>query len=145
MTFDYLDFRSRSARRGPPPPPVVRADLVRPREGKPAVPVPKQKPKVKMPPKVFRNEAGRAVIQAATLCSGWPYRALVGPSRDANLMLWRRAAIWLLKEYMPDISTLQLGRIFRRDHSTIIRALNEAKRRPEAIADQVAAMKETIE
>ncbi|TIN80721.1 helix-turn-helix domain-containing protein [Mesorhizobium sp.] len=57
---------------------------------------------------------------------GLTYADILSPSRFRNLVTARYEAIAAVKTAKPMYSLLQLGRLFHRDHSTIVYALRKA-------------------
>jgi chromosomal replication initiation ATPase DnaA len=54
-------------------------------------------------------------------------RDITGPRRNKKYIAARVEAIRIAADTRPDMSLTELGRIFQRDHSTIIHALNKTK------------------
>lgn len=48
---------------------------------------------------------------------------IIGPSRFRHVVAARRQALATVRMQRPDLSLLQLGRIFRRDHTTVMHSL----------------------
>ena len=64
--------------------------------------------------------AVREIIEAAALASGIDVEEIRGPRRATDLVRWRQAAIYLAVVLRPDLSFPAIGRIFNRDHSTVM-------------------------
>jgi chromosomal replication initiator protein len=56
------------------------------------------------------------------------YEDMFSPVRDAYVCQPRQVAMYLVKEFVGS-STLEIGRRFRRDHSTVISALRAVEKR----------------
>lgn len=55
---------------------------------------------------------------------GFKFKAITGPSRAVTITLCRHVIIWEVKKLVsPTISLPELGRIFKRDHTTILHAI----------------------
>lgn len=72
----------------------------------------------------------RAIIREVTAQYGSSLHEVLGPSRAGNVVKARYAAIRAVAQARPRMSTPELGRIFRRDYSTILHALGRLSRRP---------------
>src|SRR5690606_32097523 len=81
-----------------------------------------------------RARAGAANDDAALPCvadiqrqvaerHGFSVATLLGPGRSEVLVVARYEAIRLVHAARPDLSSAALGRLFRRDHTIILRAL----------------------
>jgi len=84
----------------------------------------------------------RAMIADVARRHGLTYREMISPARDQRHVRARTEAIVLVKQTKPHLSYPQLGRIFRRDHSTILHALGlRARQRGDVsiMAAEVAA------
>lgn len=60
-----------------------------------------------------------------------PVDALLGPRRDKIAVAARFAAIWAIRDEYPGMPTTHIGRIFKRDHTSIIHAFRVRKSRCE--------------
>lgn len=68
----------------------------------------------------------------ALLCAerGVDVADIVGASRVASVLSKRHAIIFDMKQRFPDLSSVQIGKMFFRDHTTILNSLmRESKRR----------------
>jgi chromosomal replication initiation ATPase DnaA len=55
-----------------------------------------------------------------------PVSEILGRARTILIMRARRAAIRQVKKELPALSSTQIGRIFNRDHTTILYALGQS-------------------
>lgn len=80
-------------------------------------------------------EGARAVLAATARVSGLREEYLIGRCRRVNYAYWRHIAILLIHR-RTDQSSPVIGRMFKRDHSTILHAIDRAEQRakPEDIA-----------
>lgn len=89
-------------------------------------------------------------IVAATAKAGrTPVRSIMSRDRTLPLAHWRQRAIYLCREYRPDLSFPRLGMIFDRDHTTCLFAVKRVELRMgkgeaegaalEAVRRQIAA------
>lgn len=62
------------------------------------------------------------IIQTAA-CHGLTYEDIVGPSRYRNVIKARHEAMKIAYAVRQDMSTVQLGNQFKRDHTTILHAV----------------------
>jgi chromosomal replication initiator protein len=69
----------------------------------------------------------RAMIADVARRHGLTYRDVVGPCRDQRTVRARREAIALVRQAKPHLSYPQLGRLFGRDHTTILHHLSMRK------------------
>lgn len=60
--------------------------------------------------------------------TGVPRSMLFGPSRTRRVVEARFKAIRAVADARPDLSTPCIGRLFRRDHTSILHALKKTKR-----------------
>lgn len=76
-------------------------------------------------------EAGgvKAIIAEVALKHGFAVEDILGRSRVKGLIVARHEAIHEVAKARPSMSLPQLGRIFNRDHSTILSALNKFRDR----------------
>lgn len=57
------------------------------------------------------------------------YAELMSANRNRMVTAARFQAIWAVKQERPELSTVQLGRFFKRDHASIINALKKERDR----------------
>jgi chromosomal replication initiation ATPase DnaA len=69
-----------------------------------------------------RTEA-REIIMRVAKWRGVQFEAIIGPRRTRHIVAARFEAIRAVADARPDLSLPQLGRIFKRDHTSIIHAL----------------------
>lgn len=72
---------------------------------------------------------------------------LLGPSHKWRISHPRQAAIALCSEFVPRVTTTILGRLFHRDHTTVIHAIDQVQRREwrsPAIAHDMAALRQCL-
>ena len=67
----------------------------------------------------------RALIRATELRHGLPAGSIVGHDRSRSVTSARFEAMAKAREMRPELSLPQLGRIFHRDHTTILYALRK--------------------
>lgn len=70
----------------------------------------------------------KRIIAHTAEAFGFTYADILGPRQLAPLVRARWAAIAAVREARPDISTTQLGRVFNRDHTTILHAFRQIER-----------------
>lgn len=89
--------------------------------------------------RLFRISPRRYLEQ---LCGeqGFSVWAIIGRSHRANIVRARHAMILSVARKFPNLSLVQLGMLFERDHTTIIHALRRAKQ-----AEAIAASREPCE
>lgn len=80
----------------------------------------------------------REIVERVADYTGFKPGDLTGHCRLRKIVLARWLAIWLVRELRPDLSISLIGRLFNRDHTTIIHALREyprlvGKRDPAAV------------
>ena len=75
------------------------------------------------------------VVQAVSLASRIRICDLFSLSKKRTLTLPRHVAMWAIDRYCPKYSLTQLGRLFRRDHTTCLYGIQEINRRLEAHDD----------
>lgn len=68
---------------------------------------------------------------AATVCkiAGCRMEDLFGPRKSLRFVIPRHVAIWIAEDRRPDLSLPQIGRFFKKDHTTIIHARRQRDRR----------------
>ena len=71
----------------------------------------------------------RHILNAITRRSYITLDQLLGPRRDAKAAHARQLAMLLMRETQPNMSLTDIGRYFRRDHTTIIHGVREARKR----------------
>jgi hypothetical protein len=81
-----------------------------------------------------------AVLTAAVHESGWSTEEMRGASRERSLVSWRQIAMAAAREVTGD-SYPALGRVFDRDHTTVIASVRKVNASPRALAarDRVIA------
>lgn len=65
------------------------------------------------------------VIRMVALANGMRVEDIIGPSRTRRFVQARFDAIKAVADARPDLSTIQIGKIFGRDHTSIIHALSK--------------------
>jgi hypothetical protein len=80
------------------------------------------------------------ILRATAQASGLTVADLVGPSRKADVIYWRRAAIHLLHTCFPAMSRCAIARIVHRDHSTVLHALRRVATRPRQTVREIEAV-----
>lgn len=84
-------------------------------------------------------DRSRELIAAAAAEFGVGYRDVLSPDRHDHVVAARHAAIKALKEAKPHLSTPQIGRLFSRDHTTVLWALGRTKKGKEQRARRCGA------
>lgn len=80
------------------------------------------------------NVPARQIIQMVATAKGFPLEEILGNSRNRSVVEARFDAIKAVADARPDMSTPQIGRIFGKDHTTIIHALSKrGGRRPASV------------
>jgi chromosomal replication initiation ATPase DnaA len=59
---------------------------------------------------------------------------IIGPRRDRHLVAARYEAIRLVKDHCPHLSYPGIGRVFHRDHTSILNALGRVKKNKKSTA-----------
>ena len=108
-------------RKRPAPPPVVVA--------RPAVTTPDA---VHAPFNFYRGFGPETIIQLMALKHHIKYHDILGTSRSREMMAIRRHTLALVISHCRPMSLSQLGRVFHKNHATIINLLGRRKdrRRP---------------
>jgi hypothetical protein len=76
----------------------------------------------------IRPAGGEAIIRLVALKHGVSYREILGASRTKGIMAARREAVRLVKSHCRDASSVQIGRLFHKDHSSILNLLGRKSR-----------------
>lgn len=63
---------------------------------------------------------------------------IVGSSREKPITRARQLAMWEVRKRRPNLSTTQIGKIFNRDHTTVIHALQKIQKEKDAEASKRA-------
>jgi hypothetical protein len=69
---------------------------------------------------------GREIIERIARKAEMTYDDIIGPSRGRRLVAVRHRAMIEVYIRKPALSLVQIGRLFKRDHTTIIHALDKA-------------------
>ncbi len=67
----------------------------------------------------------RRIIDLVARMHGETFASVMAPVRFRGPVLARQAAMCAVKEGRPNISIAQIGRIFRRDHTTVLHAMQK--------------------
>lgn len=67
----------------------------------------------------------RALITRIAEDHGLTYADMIGKSRKRHIVAARYEAIWAVKDARPCMSLPKIGRLFGKDHKTILHALNK--------------------
>jgi len=67
----------------------------------------------------------RSIIERVSVAMGIPYREIVGASRMRDIAEARQVAMYEVRKLRPDLSLPQIGRIFGRDHTTVLHAVQK--------------------
>lgn len=70
----------------------------------------------------------RIIIREAAEKFGYSPADIIGPRRQKALLDARFAIVRIVANARPDMSLLQLGRLFKRDHTTILNALRKTQK-----------------
>lgn len=95
-------------------------------------------PKVRMKPKpgapfnFFAPPSSKTIIRLVGLKHGVSVEDIIGPRRSRNIVAARHEAIRLVKSHMPHLAYPAIGRIFNRDHTSILFALGMIRKKPRA-------------
>lgn len=84
------------------------------------------------------------VITAVADTFGVGVVALSGPGRSQHLAFARQAAMLLLRDYLPWLSTEEIGRLLKRDHTTVLYGVQAARERGRADNAYQAAVLEAL-
>lgn len=65
----------------------------------------------------------------ATVCNKFDVtmEILSGPRRTKNIVCARQSIFWLVRETCPGMSLPHIGRLLRRDHTTVLHGINRVK------------------
>jgi Bacterial dnaA protein helix-turn-helix len=137
----YKALQARVAKRKPPPrksippPPPAPAQLAEP-------PPP--------PPRPNQMTMLDRIIEETCIYFGITRISLVSPRRHRAIAVPRAIAMHVAYEMLKknyDVSTTVIGRVFHRDHSTVIHAINSVRRRKSDpdIGEPVAAIRANVE
>ncbi len=70
------------------------------------------------------------IIRLVALKHGYRYYDILGSGRTKPLTAARREAVRLVKSHCREMSSVQIGRLFHRDHSSILNLLGRSRRKP---------------
>lgn len=70
----------------------------------------------------------RDMIKATAIQHGTTYEEIVGPRRSKGLTTIRDACVRAAADARPDLSLVSIGKIFNRDHTSIIHSLKKTKK-----------------
>lgn len=87
-------------------------------------------------PAVSPRAVVRAVLREEALCAGLPAKALAGRLRSRVAVAARTAAITRVAALYPQASSVVLGRMFGRHHTSILHVLGRTARARNAHARQ---------
>lgn len=82
----------------------------------------------------------RHIVRAVAAAAGSSEQELLGERRHGPLTLARHAAMWLIKKRLPEYSFGQIGRLFRRDHTSVRYAVRRIGKLREANDKATTAM-----
>lgn len=85
----------------------------------------------------------REVIDATLRASGLTASELVGPTRYRRVMVVRHAS-WRVARKWTTCSLPQIGKLWRRDHTTIISGLKRVAKYPHVYAGIIAAIEREL-
>lgn len=119
----YADVRARLMAR-PLQVPSRRAAIRAP------VAAPKPEPLYGVPVNLICPPNARIIVKLVSLRSGAKVDDIVGPRRDKAIVPVRQQAIRLIHSHCSHLSLPAIGRIFNRDHTTILYQLGTLKRSP---------------
>lgn len=71
----------------------------------------------------------RGVLEATADTFGVAVADLTGPSRAQSIVAARQAAMLILRDHIPWLSCEEIGRLLRRDHSTVLYGVQAARER----------------
>lgn len=69
----------------------------------------------------------RDVLTAVSRAGPYSEAQILGPRRDTDLVEWRQAAHYIAAEGSNRVSLPQVGRVFNRDHTTILHSRNKVR------------------
>lgn len=85
----------------------------------------------------YGSEDARHIIMEVAIAHGVSYEDILGRSRARHLVAARHEAIYEVRKRRPHLSLPQIGRIFKRDHTTILHALRRMERKQESHHDTI--------
>ena len=83
------------------------------------------------------------IIEAADDAAGFIAGTIVSGGTEDKLVKWRMPAIWLIRR-LTNLSSVKIGFIFNRDHSTILHSAKCVDKNPEKFRRQVTAIREAL-
>lgn len=92
----------------------------------------------------FDSPQARAVLEAVCSMFKITEKALVSESKAPSLVYFRRVAWQATRELYPYVSTTEMGRLYRRDHTTIAEGLRRCAQLKHCLAEDVARVKEAV-
>lgn len=132
--LDYAGVRNRL---GMPvtPLPRVRRELIQRQRPKPEPEVfaPIVLPESELPHyapfNFYKRSNPEAVIHLVALKHGFKYHDIIGTGRSRDMMVARREAVLIITTHCRPMSLVQIGRLFHKNHATIINLLRRRKDR----------------
>jgi hypothetical protein len=73
--------------------------------------------------------SGLEIIEEVSQQTGVSVGEILGPRRAPNLVAARHLAMWRVHKRLPHYSLPRIGRLFRRDHTTILYAVRKIEAR----------------
>lgn len=70
----------------------------------------------------------KAIINDVATAYGYGFADIVGASRSRDIIKVRHAAMRMVVDARPDLSLVAIGKVFNRDHTTILSALRKTKK-----------------
>lgn len=77
----------------------------------------------------YGSEDARHIIMEVAIAHGVSYEDILGRSRARHLVAARHEAIYEVRKRRPHLSLPQIGRIFKRDHTSILHALRRMEQK----------------
>lgn len=75
---------------------------------------------------------GQQIIREVAEQHGVRVVDMSGPRRDLKIVAARQEAMWRVKMERPDMSLPMIGRLFKRDHTTVLHGIRVHEKRMEA-------------
>jgi hypothetical protein len=70
-----------------------------------------------------KGPRSKHIVRAVAAAAGISEQELLGERRYGPLTLARHAAMWLIKQRQPEYTLARIGRLFNRDHTSVLHAI----------------------
>lgn len=76
---------------------------------------------------IVEKPSARSIAERIAIENGVSFGEVLGPSRNRSIVAVRHAAIRAVVNARPDMSLPQIGRVFNRDHTSILHAMRKTR------------------